>query len=264
MGQPFPGGYPPPPVATPPKSKVPGWAIAVIVAGTLVVLTCLGGATALLVRGIGSDDGARSTPPFAAPATPAPRTEATASPVPLVPDGPPPSDKTYEGRGNKTVKISLNEDYLHIAKVTHDGASNVMVETVDDGGDSSNLVVNEVGDYDGLRPLDFDREQPTGLKIRADGRWKVTVMVADKAPRWTGKASGKAGAAVLRVDPKAADQDVRFTHKGRSNCTLIVRADRGYDLLVNDIGRYNGDMIVPTGTHFIEIESSGTWSLTAL
>jgi hypothetical protein len=37
-----------------------------------------------------------------------------------------------------------------------------------------------------------------------------------------------------------------------------VRADRGYDLLVNDIGRYNGDMIVPTGTHFIEIESSGT------
>jgi hypothetical protein len=261
MGQPFPGGFPPAPVPRP-RAKFPRWAIAVIVTGTLVVLGCLGGATALLARGLAGGDGPGSSrSPFAAPEA---RSEATASPVPLVPDGPPPADKTYEGRGNKTVQLRLDEDYSHIVEVTHSGSSNFMVESVDATGDSVSLVVNEVGDYDGLRPLDLEREQPAALKIRADGRWKVTVMVADKAPKWTGKASGKAGATVLLVDPKAADQDVRFTHKGRSNCTLIVRSARGSDLLVNDIGRYGAEMVVPTGTTFIEIESSGSWTLTAV
>lgn len=260
MGQPYAGGFPPPPVAPPPRKKTPGWVIAVIVAGTLVALTCFGGVTAFVLNGL-DDDG---TPAARSPlARPAPRTPGTASPVPIVPDGPPPADKTYEGRGNKAVKIDLDEDYQHIAKVTHDGSSNFVVESLGDSGDYIALVVNEVGDYDGLRPLDLDREQPASLRIRADGRWKVTVTVADKAPKWTGKASGKAGATLLRVDPAAADQEVRFTHKGRSNCALVVRGEQSFDLLVNDIGRYSGDMVLPTGTQFVEIEASGSWTLTA-
>jgi hypothetical protein len=259
MNQPFPGGFPSPPMAPPPKRRTPGWVIAVIVAGTLVALACFGGMTALLVNGLDSDDAPRARSPLARPA---PRTPPTASPVPLVPSGPPPADKTYEGRGNKTVRISLDEDYQHIAKITHNGSRNFTVESQDATGDYVDLVVNEIGDYDGLRPLDLDREQPASLKIRADGRWKVTVMVAEKAPMWTGKASGKAGATLLRVDPKAGDQDVRFTHKGRLNCALVLRGEQASDLLVNAIGRYNGDMVLPTGTRFVEIRTSGSWTLT--
>ncbi len=259
MGQPVPGGFPPPP--TPPKRKTPGWVIAVIVAGTLVALACFGGMTAVLVRGM--DEAGE---PLARPtlSEPLPRTRTTASPVPIVPDGPPPADKTYEGRGAKTVQLDLDEDYQHIAKITHDGASNFVVESRDGTGDYVDLVVNEVGDYDGLRPLDLEREQPASLRIRADGRWKVTVMVVDKAPKWTGKASGKAGATLLLVDPAAPDQNVRFTHKGRSNCALTVRGEESSDLLVNDIGAYSGDMVLPTGTRFVEIETSGSWTLTAI
>ena len=256
MGQPFPGGFPPAP--TPPKRKAPGWVIAVIVAGTLVALACFGGATAVLLRGVDEADEPLARPGLSEPL---PRTPATASPVPVVPDGPPPADKTYEGRGAKTVQLDLDEDYQHIAKITHNGSSNFVVESRDGTGDYVDLVVNEVGDYDGLRPLDLEREQPASLRIRADGRWKVTVMVADKAPKWTGKASGKAGATLLLVDPGAADQEVRFTHKGRSNCALTVRGEERSDLLVNDIGQYSGDMVLPTGTRYIEIETSGSWTL---
>ena len=259
MGQPFTGFPPPPP--PPVKRKTPRWAIAVIVAGTLVALACFGGMTAFLVRGMDSDDPARAFPPLAEPL---PRTPATASPVPIVPDGPPPADKTYEGRGAKTVQLDLDEDYQHIAKITHNGSSNFVVESRDATGDYVDLVANEVGDYDGLRPLDLEREQPASLRIRADGRWKITVMVVDKAPRWTGKASGKAGATLLLVDPKAADQQVRFTHKGRSNCALTIRGEERSDLLVNDIGRYSGEMVLPTGTRYVEIETSGSWTLTAV
>ena len=180
--------------------------------------------------------------------------------MPLVPDGPPPADKTYQGRGNKTFDISLDDDYLHIAKITHDGSSNFMVDSLTADGDPVDLVVNEVGDYNGVRLLDAEREVPAKLKIRADGRWKVTVMVADKAPKWTGKASGKSDT-ILQVDPKDPEVRVRFTHKGRSNTTVLLYGAEPA-LLVNEIGRYSGEMSIPTGTEFIEVTGDGAWTLT--
>ena len=252
---------PPPPPPPPDKVKFPGWAIAVIAVGSLVVLACFGGMTAFLVGGLSDDDGASAAParrPFAE--APAPLPERTASAVPFVPDGPPPADKTYQGRGNKTVSLDLNDDYTHVAKITHDGSSNFMVDSLTAGGSPVDLVVNEVGDYNGVRLLDAGREAPAKLKIRADGRWKITVMVADKAAKWSGKAAGKSDT-ILRVDPKDPEVRVRFTHKGRSNTTVVLYgAEPG--LLVNEIGRYSGEMSIPTGTEFIEITGDGTWTLT--
>jgi hypothetical protein len=260
MAQPAPVFFTPPP-PPPDKSKFPGWAIAVIVAGSLVVLACFGGMTAFLVGGLGDDDRATATPARRSIAeAPAPLPERTASAVPFVPDGPPPADKTYQGRGNKTVDIDLDDDYTHIAKITHDGSSNFMVDSLTAGGSPVDLVVNEVGDYSGIRLLDAGREVPAKLKIRADGRWKVTVMVADKAAKWSGQASGKSDT-ILLVDPEDPEVRVRFTHKGKSNTTVVLYGEQPA-LLVNEIGRYSGEMSIPTGTEFIEITGDGTWTLT--
>jgi hypothetical protein len=232
----------------------------VIVAGSLVVLACFGGMTAFLVGGLGNDDGptrAQSRRPFAE--APAPVPERTASAVPFVPEGPPPADKTYQGRGNKTISIELDDDYTHIAKITHDGSSNFMVDSETAGGRFVDGVVNEVGDYSGVRLLDAGREVPAKLEIRADGRWKIVVMVADKAAKWTGKASGKSDT-ILRVDPKDPEARVRFTHKGKSNTTVILYGSEPA-LLVNKIGRYSGEMSIPTGTEFIEVTGDGAWTL---
>lgn len=264
MGQPAPGYFAPPP-PPPPKAKfkMPGWAIALIVVGTFVVLACFGGVAAFVYRGVRAANdavtsasdaqrGLGNLPDY-------PTTPPTASPVPLVPTGPAPPDKSYEGRGNKTIDIDLNEDWLHVAKITHKGTSNFMVDSLDASGQPIDLVVNEVGNYTGVRLLDGDRGVPSRLKIRADGSWRVTVMVATKAPRWTGRASGT-GDAILQVDPADPAVTVRFTHKGRSNTTLQTRGEKA-DLLVNEIGRYAGQMQIPTGTTFIDITGDGSWIL---
>jgi hypothetical protein len=177
-----------------------------------------------------------------------------------VPERPPPADKTYSGRGSKTIGISLDEDYLHVVKITHDGTSNFMVDALDADGDQVDFLVNEVGDFTGVRLLGIDRGIPARLKIRADGRWTVTVMVSDKAPRWTGKASGR-GDAILRVNPDSDDMRVRFTHKGQDNTTLSILGKNTSDLLVNEIGRYSGEMVIPRGTTFIDITGNGAWTL---
>lgn len=260
MAQPTPVFYPPPPPPGAPKSKFPGWAIAVIMAGSLVVLGCLGGVTTFLVSGLGDDHVAAPMPRRVEPPAPLPRP--TASAVPFVPDGPPPADKTYQGRGNKTFAISVDDDYQHVVKVTHDGSSNFMVDSLTADGAPVDFLVNAVGDYNGIRLLDAGRGAPAKLKIRADGRWKVTVMIADKAPDWTGKASGRTDT-ILQVDPRDPDVRVRFTHNGRDNTTVVLHgAEPG--LPVNEIGRYSGEMTIPSGTEFIEVTGDGAWTLTRI
>ena len=261
MGQPYPTGCPVPPPPPPGRSRstFPGWAIALIVAGSLVMLVCFGGLTAFLIGGIVDDPGTplRSIGSRGGPAAP----EVSASPVPLEPAGPPPADKTYTGRGNKTIDIDLDDQWLHIARITHVGSSNFMVETLDERGRYVDGIVNKIGDYDGVRLLDLRaRETPKSLKIRADGRWTVTVQVADKAPKWTGRASG-GDDAILAVDPEQAASRVRFTHRGRDNCALIVFGAHSSDLLVNEIGRYSGEMPLAEGSVFIDISASGSWTL---
>ena len=248
---------PPPPVR--PRSTLPGWAIAVIVAGSLVMLVCFGGLTAFVIGGVVDDP----APPPRAIGVPGGEAGPgiSASPVPLEPAGPPPADRTYTGRGNKTIDIDLDDEWLHIARITHVGASNFMVETRDARGRYVDGIVNKIGDYDGVRLLDLRaRETPESLRIRADGRWTVTVQVADKAPKWTGRASGDDDA-ILAVDPEQAASRMRFTHRGRDNCALVVFRENSSDLLVNEIGRYAGVMPLAQGSVFIDISASGSWTL---
>jgi hypothetical protein len=215
--------------------------------------------TAFLIGGVVGDD----TPPPRVAGTPGgvPEPEITASPVPIEPAGPPPADKTYTGRGSKVIDINLDDQWLHIAKITHVGSSNFMVDTLDARGRYVDGIVNKIGDYDGVRLLDLRVDDtPKSLRIRADGRWTVTVQVADKAPKWTGKASGRDDA-VLAVDPDQPASTIRFTHRGRDNCTVLVFGDAP-DLLVNEIGRYSGEMTLAQGSTFIDIGASGSWTLT--
>jgi hypothetical protein len=231
-----------------------------IVVGSIVAVLCFGGIALALVLG-SQRSSARSEPPpvsgesRSGGASTAPTAGETGAPVsPALP-----ADRTYTGRGSKVVKLALSDDHTHIATITHDGASNFAIWSVDGKGNNLDLIVNDIGSYKGVRPLDFV-DTPVALKIEADGAWRVVVRVAEKAPLWRGKASGK-GPAVYRVDPSALTglPTVTFTHRGSSNF-VVWSYDDGPELLINDIGRYSGETILPQGTDFVAIEADGAWT----
>ena len=170
-----------------------------------------------------------------------------------------PADLTYTGRGAKVVKLKLASDHVHIATITHQGSGNFAVWSVDSAGENIDLIVNEIGKYSGVRPLDFV-ETPAALKIEANGTWRVVVRVAEKAPVWTGTTSGK-GPAVLRIGPGAVDglATIAFTHTGSSNFAVWAYGD-SRDLLINEIGKYSGETLLPSGTVLVEIEADGAWT----
>lgn len=191
--------------------------------------------------------------PAAQPTTPAPPVEPAL-----------PADKKFSGRGSKVIKLSLPADYLHIAKITHRGTGNFIVWAVDSRGAEQDLLVNDIGSYAGTRPVDLNGDdKPAALRVQAHGAWTVTIQVAQKAPRWKGKGSGK-GAAVLLVDPPSEGMTtVRITHSGTGNFAVWAIDDYP-NLLVNEIGSYNGETLLPHGTLMLDIQADGRWTVTKI
>jgi hypothetical protein len=257
---------------------MPRWGIAAIAGGGLLALCCAG-TIAIAVTSKdddgGSVDTATSVRPLVLPTvttasppavTTAPTSVAPSSPkaaVPTVTQAAPaepalPANRTYEGRGAKVVRVNLSEDYLHIASITHKGSSNFVVQSIGEDGDDLDLLVNEIGSYSGVRLLDAEGT-PKALKVEADGRWTMTVKVALKAPVWDGNATGR-GDAVLRVESAQLDfTTVALTHRGSSNFVVEAYGDSS-DLLVNEIGRYSGETILPDGTVLVAISADGAWT----
>jgi hypothetical protein len=265
---------PPPyvyPQAPPPPTGLPPPGAAKRGHTNAIILSILGGLLGLIlliaiVGAVAGGDAQQRTGHIAAAPTTRPAVSPTTGatqPAPTTAAAAPalPADQKYSGRGSKVVKLKLSEDDLHVAKITHSGSSNFAVWSLESSGSLQRLLVNEVGRYSGIRPVDLEGT-PAALKIEADGAWTITIQVAQKAPKWTGKVTGR-GSTVLIVDPSTTGgiSTVRVTHSGEGNFAVWAVSGRPH-LLVNEIGNYSGETLLPAGTVLLDIEADGRWSIT--
>lgn len=266
--------YPGAPVPPPKKNRLS--LILGIIVGA-VLLCCGGGVGIALVAGNGNDRAAapsgaapsgRATTAEATASSPAPSTANTTTQAappttePASPRTPPaPAEVVYQGRGDKVVRLKkLPDDQLHFAVISHRGSSNFVITSLDSDGEDIDLIVNEIGSYQGTRPLDFE-DTPVALKVEADGSWKITVKALEKAPTWPTKSSGKGSAVLLaRSGSTGGFSTAKLTHTGKSNFVVIAYGDSS-DLLVNEIGKYSGEVLLPSGTVAIVIEADGSWTM---
>ncbi|MDI6885804.1 MAG: hypothetical protein QMD22_05555 [archaeon] len=59
--------------------------------------------------------------------------------------------------------------------MTHDGDSNFAVRLLDDEGDKVDLLVNEIGEFDGSKAVGIKKQGDYILDVSADGRWTITI-----------------------------------------------------------------------------------------
>jgi hypothetical protein len=263
-GQPSP--TPPAPSPVPAKKNRKTLVILLAVGVGVAALCCIGGVAAIVASG---DD---ERPSVADPPTQGVSTE----PVPASPPSEPalattlpapaalPKDATYTGRGAKVIKLTLPEDYVHVATITHRGSSNFIVKSIDSDGSDIDLIVNEIGRYTGTHLLDITDTQGalSAIQVEADGAWSIVVKVLQKAKPFTGSASGKGSDVLLAPAGTIGGlATASVTHKGSSNFIVKTYAEDEGDLLVNEIGNYTGQIILADGTLVIEIIADGTWSI---
>jgi hypothetical protein len=199
-----------------------------------------------------------------AEATPEPTEEPTAEPTPE-----PPSEAfapfTLKGRGNKVAKFKIPEDAAAIAMITNAGTSNFVVWTVGVGGSTNDLLVNEIGRYKGTLLFDAGPgEHSVAFKIESNGSWSIAVKPVTRARKWNGttRLIGTGSDVIQLSRPTSGLTVATITHKGQSNFAVWAYGSSGRDLLVNEIGRYEGESLLADGTLLFEIEADGAWTMT--
>lgn len=205
----------------------------------------------------------KTTPtPEAPTATPTPEPTSIPTPTPI------PEPITLSGTGQEaTSKFSL-ETGLSIFRMTHDGDSNFGVWLLDDEGDKIELLVNEIGEFDGSKAVGIKKQGDYILDISADGRWAITIeqprpSSAPSVPK-TLKGKGQQASEVFYLDKSLARFEM--THDGDSNFAVWLLDDEGdkVELLVNEIGEFDGSKAVSirnSGIYLLDISADGNWEI---
>ncbi len=189
-----------------------------------------------------------SPTPAAAP-TPEPTPEPT--PVPFEPI-------LFTGEGDDVVQEKLPFG-LYVANIQYTGDRNFSVWAHIDGSDD--LMVNTIGSYDGSHILFGGK---TVFEVSANSSWSIQI---DAAPLLkTLDASGHGDACPGYYRANAADSGVyQITHSGQHNFSVWMYTTTDRQLLVNEIGRYDGKKLIELDDGEIaifQVSADGDWSIT--
>ena len=154
-------------------------------------------------------------------------------------------------------------DLPAIARIsTTQSGGNFAVISYDSSGNRIDLLVNRIGSYSGIRPIDFLADEHTSrFEVKADGSWTIEILPLSSARSLSvpGEISGAGDDVILLY---GSIPDIATTsHSGDSNFVVIAYGGWGKDLLINEIGSYNGGVIVGSDAMILEIMADGNWSV---
>lgn len=186
------------------------------------------------------------------------------------PPPPPPPIARFSGSGSKVTAAFTVDGPLALLDMTHGGRGNFIVWILDArSGEMVELPANVIGKYDGSRyaSLAFGSGRYV-LEVTADGPWSVTVRdpPTGGARSTPADLGGKGDAALPPVRLDAGLVRVAASHSGSGNFIVWLYDEDGYavDLLVNEIGRWNGEGAVgipASGRYYFDVQADGGWSL---
>src|SRR5699024_9066067 len=127
----------------------------------------------------------------------------------------------FSGSGSEVVMLEPLGDDVFFATVTHQGSSNIALWSVDENGQDLDLLVNDIGNYQGQVALNFG-EDPAARRVEADGDWSIDLVSLGEAPCWDGGTTYEAsGDSIVIVDGVADGlTPVTLTHQGESNFAI--------------------------------------------
>lgn len=168
---------------------------------------------------------------------------------------------TVEGSGDDVIDFVVPNDDPAVLELTHRGSSNFSVVSYTAAGERLDLLVNEIGLYSGARPVNFLTGEEVGeLEITANGAWAITVRPLFASPTLESTFSGTGSEVLLYL---ANESRLSLTHNGSSNFVVRAWSASERDLLVNEIGAYEGTVRIDPSALVIEVEADGDWTMEA-
>lgn len=188
--------------------------------------------------------------------TPAPTPEPTPTPAP--------TPITLTGSGDRVVPFTAPEDAALIARIRYSGGGNFAVWSIASDGSMNDLLVNTIGSYEGT--VLFDETFGThsvAFQVESEGSWSIAVYDASAADTWdTSITLHGSGDYVMQLDQATSGFTVLdATYSGDGNFAVWSYGFDSTDLLINEIGAYDGQSILSEGTFLLEITAEGAWTM---
>lgn len=204
---------------------------------------------------------ATNTPTVTRTPTPRPTATKTRTPTPTA------APVTQSGSGDTIVdlkNIGWKTGTQALIYITHQGArGNFIVENYDAGNNRIDLLVNEIGNYEGLLPFDWF-EESARISIKARGDWTIELIPLSPTAGHSLTVPGKYESDLMAdvVFLRGGAPDILTAVCPKSNFVIWDYKSDDRDLLINEIGPYEGMVIIPSSSfHILVIECGGPWSI---
>lgn len=165
--------------------------------------------------------------------------------------------ETISGRGDDVLSDISVGDGLYRVHITNSGSRNFVVRVYDKDEDRD-LAVNTIGNYDGYYFL--EGSAPYTFEIESNGNWTVTIERIGTTTETSFSGSGDYVTDIF----SASSGTWQITHDGDHNFVVWLWTTDGRDLIVNEIGDYEGRkrLSIPSGSNaLLVIEADGNWEI---
>lgn len=191
------------------------------------------------------------------PTTELPTEKPTEAPKPKINNDTSTRGFKAQGSGDYVATGLIVEGY-GVLHVSYNGTGNFSIVSYEND-EYDDLLVNNIGSYSG--DVLIDHSGTFSIEINADeGNWNITSsgLTVDDTTSFSGS-----GDAVTGITSHSGGA-WHITNNGSSNFSVIQYGlDSGYmDLLVNEIGNYDGTVMSESGDNiFFKVHSNGNWSI---
>lgn len=161
-----------------------------------------------------------------------------------------------------TDAIPLEKGFA-VVESRYNGSSNFVVALQDSQGQMIDLLVNEIGTYSGKSFVWIEETGDYYFNINGNqGKWEIKVMQYRPLdlPTLPGDLSGT-GDDVIFFEIDQGSYQLSFSHNGESNFVVFMN---GYDLLVNEIGSYEGSQrygFEESNVYVFVVKADGDWKI---
>ncbi|MBK5224587.1 MAG: DUF4214 domain-containing protein [Acidimicrobiia bacterium] len=165
----------------------------------------------------------------------------------------------YCGSGDRVVPVAPPIGGS-IIRSTMGGTSNNVIWARSGSLERGDLLVNEIGAYKGDHLIGYgssSRVDVRHLEVESGGAWSFAIAPLSFAQPAGNSIAGR-GDTVLRVDRGPGVVDL--SHTGRSNFVIWAYTRSRSQLVANEIGTFQGQVVLDQAPGYLQVEADGDWS----
>lgn len=177
-------------------------------------------------------------------------------------------DIKISGSGDSATNFVDLEKGLSLFQMSHNGSANFIVQLINkETGGTIELLVNEIGKYEGTTYANIESKGQYLLEVQADGTWSGTIQQPrQEAKQGVPYEETGNGDTVFPIKLNDGLLVLEMTHDGLANFVVsIINSDGSFsDLVANEIGSYDGSKSVSVyggGTYYVAIQADGAWTI---